>query len=127
MNEPIRRVQLDNGLKIEFYDRSNRYFGDYHRVCILVECRLGMAANLFADATAEQKARAIFGGELLVTRTLERMGVAGAELPEVREALIDSYLRNALPYLAVPDYPARLLNRELAGKSPKRGLALVRR
>jgi hypothetical protein len=130
-DELLRSMRLDNGLSIEFYDRSNRYFGDYHRVCIVVQFRIVIEAALFADvldgAAEEQKARTRFGHELLITRTLERMGVASAELPEVRAALIDSYLSNSLAYLAVPGYPARLLRNELAGKSPRRGLTLVRR
>jgi hypothetical protein len=125
----IRSTQLDNGLVIAFYDGSNRYFGDYHRICIVVECRLAIEAALFAaasDPVAEvQKARAILGEQLLTTRTLERMGVAGEDLPRIREELIDSYLHNALPYLGQPDFPGRLLRKELVRRSP--ALSLVRR
>jgi hypothetical protein len=127
----LRSMQLDNGLHIAFFDRSNRYFGDYHRVCIAVECRIGLVEALFtaaADPAVElQNARALLGEQLLVCRTLERMGVAGADLCSTREALIDRYLQSALPYLAVPEFPIRLLTKELARKTAGRGLSLVRR
>lgn len=126
----LRSMQLDNGLNIDFYDRSNRYFGDYHRVHIVVECRLVIEEALLAaiePAAERQKARNLLGEQLQVSRTLERMGVAGADLCNVREALIDSYLQSALPYLAEPEFPVRLLHKELARKSAGRGLALVRR
>jgi hypothetical protein len=122
---------LANGLTVAFFDASNRYFGDYHRVCIVVESRIAIEAALFAGSSDPEgearKARALLGEQLLVTRTLQRMGVAGAELGTVREALIDSYLHNALPYLSAPDYPARLLAKELARKTSARGPSLVPR
>ena len=32
----IKEEKLANGLNVLFADESNRYFGDYHRICILV-------------------------------------------------------------------------------------------
>ena len=85
---PFRTEQLANGITVEFFDRSNRYFGDYHRVC--VEVRLIAAA---AGATV---------------KTLERMAVPGAEVAAECARLVDDFWRHAGSYLAHPDYPARL-------------------
>jgi hypothetical protein len=127
----LRSTQLPNGVQITFHDRSNRYFGDYHRVCIVVECRLGIELALFAGdadpAAALQKARTLLGEQLLVSRTLERMGVASADLCSTRAALIDSYLQSALPYLAAPEFPVRLLKKEMTRKVATGKLSLVRR
>ena len=32
----LRTIKLDNGLTLEFFDQSNLYFGDYHRIKILL-------------------------------------------------------------------------------------------
>ena len=96
---PFRTERLANGVVVEFFDRTNRYFGDYHRVC--VEVRLTALSP--ADAACAQ------GGEpLQEVRLLERMGVPGAEVDATRCRLVDTYWQNAGGYLAHPDYSARL-------------------
>ena len=95
---PFRTEFLPNGLKVEFIDLSNRYFGDYHRVCLEVRIiALPVDGNADSAATGPQQ-----------IRRLERMGVAGVEVDTVRRQLADDFQRHAGPYLAHPDYPARL-------------------
>lgn len=113
----LRSVQLENGLIVEFHDRSNRYFGDYHRVCVEVRSRVPLTPALFvaaADPHGEcERARAVLGAEAVYVRTLERMGVTGAEVEAARQGLIDHFIRSAVPYLEHPAYPARLVAAEL--------------
>ena len=117
MNKPIRIEHLDNDLTIEFFDRSNRYFGDYHRVCIEACCRVALDMGYFggaADPAAElQAARAVLGGEVVFSRTLEKMGVAGEAVEHTRQALMDSFIRSSLPYLSTPAFPRRFIAAEL--------------
>ena len=90
--KPFRTERLANGMEIEFVDLGNRYFGDYHRVC--VEVRMSVT---LADANIVQQ-----------VKRLERMGVPGADVDVVRRQLVEDYWRHAGTYLARPDYPARL-------------------
>lgn len=99
---PFRHEKLNNGILVEFFDLSNRYFGDYHRVC--VEIRM-------------QVPRADGGQPLCRKHALERMGVAGAEVETVRDRLAEDYWQHAGPYLAHADCPERLL---AAATSPRR-------
>lgn len=118
MNEIIRTESLSNGVRVAFHDRSNRYFGDYHRVCVEVRCCLPLTPPLFAgaaDPPAEcRQARAVLGEEACHVRILERMGVAGDEVERVRQEIIDGFIRSTLPYLQSPNFPARLIAVELA-------------
>jgi len=120
---PLRREELANGLVLEFFDHSNRYFGDYHKVRVEVQCRLPLRIELFQDqldpAAALAQAAARFGDAPLDVRQLERMGVPGAEVDRVRAALIDDFLRTGGVYLQRPDYPQRLLRQKLAA-APRR-------
>jgi hypothetical protein len=113
----IHAEHLQNGLTVEFHDRSNRYFGDYHRLHLEVLCRLPLTPTLFAHEAdprgACEEARRLLGPEAVHRRTLERMGVAGGELEATRRALIDDFLRSTLPYLENPLYPSRMLASEL--------------
>ena len=127
----LRHEQLENGLALDFFDRSNRYFGDYHKVRIEVRIRLPLHGGLFrdaADAAAElARAKSRFGAELVEVRNLERMGVPGAEVAAVRSALIEGFLRTGGSYLQRDDYPLRLLRQRLAESAKSPFLSLVRR
>jgi hypothetical protein len=126
MGEILRSERLENGLTVEFFDRSNRYFGDYHRVFIEVRCRIPLMGDVFAEspdpAAALQRARAVLGEEVVFNRTLEKMGVAGEEVERTRHFLIDSFLRSALSYLQNPSFPRRFiaseLERRIKGRRP---------
>lgn len=104
---PFYGETLANGVVINFFDLSNRYFGDYHRVC--VEARISVPIPERSEA-------------LVKVRVLERMGVAGAEVTTVRDRLVADFLHHASGYLGRPDYPARLLAAETA---PRRRTGIV--
>lgn len=88
---PFRIERLGNGVVVEFTDLSQRYFGDYHRVCVAVRVVLPGPG-----ACRHQ------------LRRLERMGVAGAAVAATRTRLVDDYWRQAAAYLAHPAFPSRL-------------------
>lgn len=114
----LQSLTLDNGLRLEFFDCSNRYFGDYHRVCIEVQTSLALAAPPPSglDPGLLARARERFGATLTVTRKVERMGVAGALVEALKGEIIDGLLREAHIYLSRSDYPGRLLAAELERK-----------
>jgi hypothetical protein len=99
----LRTERLANGIELTFVDCSNRYFGDYHRVCVAVRVSVPPPA-----------------GPLQLARHLERMAVPGAELAAVRDRLIADFLRHAGAYLARPETPARLAAAEAAGRGRPR-------
>lgn len=117
---PFREERLANGLQILFTDESNRYFGDYHRVCVTATlvCHIDELPAATADeAELRRQALAQFGEQLTVVRRFERMGVATAEVDAVRMALVDDFLTHASPYLARPGYPRALIAAELKRRS----------
>jgi hypothetical protein len=130
-DKPMRVLRLDNGLILEIYDRSNRYYGDYHRVHLEVRSRLPLEPDLFSGEEDPQqacrRARQRFGEDLQETRTLERMGVGGKGVAQVRDTLVESFLTANLPYLRRADYPARLVARRLAEKPERPQPRLVTR
>lgn len=112
----IKEERLDNGLRILFVDESNRYFGDYHRVCILVTLLFKLdelPVTSSDDEIFRDRALAKLGKELKIVKRLERMGVPTAEVESVRHAMIESFLINASVYLNRPEYPRSLINAEL--------------
>lgn len=119
---PLRQKTLANGLRIEVFDESNRYFGDYHRVClqVIISFDAGSAAEqVGADRQFWDSFRAARGDTVRVEKKLVRMGVAGAAVEQTVTALIDDFLRAADDYMAHPDYPQRLA-RTLMAVAPAR-------
>ena len=120
-----RRV-LENGVVVEFFDRSNRYFGDYHRICIDVSCRIPLSVEIFGTAGDAQdkyrNARSALGEEAVYRRTLDRMGVAGAEVEETRQKMLDEFCRANIPYMSSPEFPARFVAKEMSSARKPRHL-----
>lgn len=116
----IHTELLDNGLAVEFFDRSNRYFGDYHRVCVEVRCRIPIISDCFAaaaDPAAEwQVARNLLGDDVVFSRVLEKMGVAGAAVEAARQSLIENFIRGSLSYMGGADFPCRFVAAELVSR-----------
>ena len=109
---------LDNGLKISFRDESNRYFGDYHRVCVIATIRYTL--DQLADDSLRLRATAVYGEQIKLEKRLERMGVPSAEVEQTRNALVDDFMRHASTYLSRPDYPRLLIAAELSKQRPGR-------
>jgi hypothetical protein len=124
---PFRTANLAGGLLLEFFDCSNRYFGDYHRVRVEVLVRVPLDNAAFAhaaDPAAElQKARALLGDEVRFTRILEKMGVPSASVTDEKEMLITSFLESSASYMEKTSFRARFIAKELAlvrqGRRPR--------
>ena len=115
MIEPFRVQTLDSGLVVKFYDVSNRYFGDFHRVCIEVKIDIPVIPDQLPAELASGVAK--LGGVLCFERRLERMGVTGGELLAVTDKLIADFLATSCAYLNKPDFAQRLIKRKLTEKS----------
>lgn len=102
MTEELRSVTLRNGLVIKFLDQTNRYFGDYHRICIKVTLILPDDFSLPAGMSRETA---------YYDKTLEKMGIPTADVADEIDSLIDAFLNSSQSYLEKDDFP-----RQLAGK-----------
>ncbi len=122
--DPFRREPLANGLTVEFFDCSNRYFGAYWRLYLEVHCRIEVAGIL--SGAELEKARSALGESVDFNRRLERMGVAEDDLDTVRQEMVESFLASARAYLEKPAFPARLIASRLKEKCRPR-LSLVPR
>ena len=114
----IRREVLDNGLEIAFSDMSNRYYGDYHRVCVVAT--IGYALAELPDDELRRQAIAVYGGQFRVEKRLQRMAVPSADVESARNALVDEFMRHAAAYLSRPDYPGLLVAAELSRRRKSR-------
>jgi len=115
--ETVRRERLANGLVLEFHDVSNRYFGDYHRLHIEMQCRMALDKSFtpLVSLSGEiiDQARCLFGDFLEIRRELTRMGVCGAELDRTRSRMIEDFMSTSGSYMSREEFPIRLVQRRL--------------
>ncbi len=110
MAEKLRTEILKNGVMVSFYEQTNRYFGDFHRLCVLVIVELPADFELPAGMSRET---------CRYQRTLEKMGVTSDQLDAERSAMIDSFLKTAKAYLEKSNFPQQLLhNIQRQNRSP---------
>lgn len=114
----IKPERLPNGLVVTFQDRSNRYFGDYHHICVVatIHCEI----KLLHDEGLKKQAENLYGQTLEVEKRFERMGVPSAEVDRVRADLVNDFLTNAAAYLSRPDYPGKLVRSEMSKRRSSR-------
>lgn len=121
--EPIRERQLGNGLRIAIFDKTNRYFGDYHRVCLQIVMIYDLAsAAAGVDDPFWTESFGKFGPEFRLEQRLERMGVAGDKVEATVAAMADDFLATADQYLARSDYPRQLIRSEMDKRSKFLGI-----
>lgn len=109
---PWRTEILANGLTIEFFDRSNRYFGDYWHIDLEARCRVLLeTAGLTGDSLA--RARAVVGEWVDYLHRLEKMGVPTEEVASNRDLMAEDFLASVRPYLGSPVFARQLVGRRL--------------
>ncbi|PLX98433.1 MAG: hypothetical protein C0623_12220 [Desulfuromonas sp.] len=123
MNERIIcSKNLKNGLKVDFCEHGNRYFGDYHQVKVTVRCRIDLTTELVSPRVSVddlEKARKFFGASIEYRKLLRQMGVAGADVEKVQSELIENFAKNALQYMESNDFAARFVARQLANRKER--------
>ncbi len=106
-------VQLENGAVINFSNRSNRYYGDFHRVRIDVVVTFPLALTRLPDELREIAEGC--GDHITYEHQLEQMGVKSAELENVAERLIENFLKTVRSYLEKDNFVEALLRQKLTG------------
>jgi len=122
VSSPFKVHTLNNGLQLEFFDQSNRYFGDYHRVKIVVRCQIALRPEWLAASPGpldSDQLRAQLGDCVTFERSLEQMGVASAQLETVKNSLIDGFLKATAGYLGSEGFPGRFIFQQWQTRSQR--------
>jgi hypothetical protein len=111
---------LANGLEVAIEDHTRGYFGDYHRVKLVVFAR--MSLELVNGLTEDERsaARQLLGSTVQYSKTLEKMGVGSAAICSVKGDLLTHFTNHSLPYLSDQTFPAQLVRAALCRKQPVR-------
>ncbi|TYO99710.1 hypothetical protein EDC39_102236 [Geothermobacter ehrlichii] len=117
LGEPFRVEPIGDGFSLRFYDRSNRYYGDYHRIRVVVRMEIPVRREFFLDERdpdrACDRARRWLGDVVCFEKSLERMGVPGSQVASVRDELVASFLATAAGYMNKPDFPGKFVRKSV--------------
>lgn len=100
-NDLIRQIALENGLTVNVFDKTQRYFGDYHHVRLEIVCEVPVPEDDPAVSFGARSCR--------YTCDLRRMGVPSADVPAVIEELLSGFSATTLAYLSSPSFPERFV------------------
>lgn len=104
-------IKLKNGIVVDFVDRSNRYYGDFHRVKIDVVAKFPVDKSHLPEELHE--IADCCGGEATFQRSLEQMGVKTAEVEAVAQALVANFIDTAGSYFEKRNFVESLLRKQL--------------
>ncbi len=117
--ELTREIPLENGLTVSFYHRSNRYFGDYHRLIVEIVCEVPLKEEYFANLAEFEEALTLLGETALFRRDVNLMGIPTADVEKSLEKVMDDFAHHSLSYLSSPSFPRKLVHAELVGARRK--------
>jgi len=110
----IRTWRLESGLIVEVEDESRNYYGDYHHLKLVIRCRIAVKAeHLEALKGSPFYARVVeaMGPSVEYLRIIGRAGVAGKDVNSVKDQLLRSFERNALPYFNREGFEAKFVRK----------------
>jgi len=112
---------LSNGLEISIEDQTRNYFGDYHRVRVVITAHIAIA--MIADLSVAEREAATnqLGPTATYTKVLEKMGVGSADICSSRNDLLANFTHNSLPYLSEQSFPTKLVRSALQRSKHLRG------
>ena len=113
MKTLIREIPLSNGLTVQFFDSTRRYFGDYHQVRVQICCEVALTADLFADDGELQAAVKLLGAKVLYRKDIEQQGVPTALTAESVDKVISQFLEHSLGYFQGEAFARRFVQSEL--------------
>ena len=121
MDIPVRTITLENGLTINIYDRTKRYYEAFYLVKLEVICEVPLHIDFFATESDFLEAKKLLGDFVVYRRTLEHMGVPSSELDNSKKSLLRNFERNSIPYFAAAHFPQKIVVSEFTGAMKRLG------
>lgn len=116
-SNPLRsRHALNNGLMLEFWDRSRPVAGDRWLAALEVRIVIPVTADSLPRDLRPQAAeiQAALGTQVIFTQKDERHFVAVSQVPDILKEMEDRLFLLAPRYWGHPDFPGRFIRKQYA-------------
>jgi hypothetical protein len=101
------QIQMPNGLTVEVHDLSRLIAANTVKVEMIIRIPVALRPDDFADSSRFEQTRAVFGGEIVFERRLERSFVTSGEKDDVFRTLLEAFKQASLPYLSSLNFRTR--------------------
>jgi len=112
MMEPFKSIELSSGIKVDFFDHSNRYYGDFHRIKITASAQIPFDIDsipIDLQGLAKQ-----YNSSMTYAKDMEKMGVSSAKVSTVKLSLIDNFISTVGCYIQKDNFAVGLLRQKMA-------------
>jgi len=111
VNKSIAIRTLGNGVVVEFFDQSNRYYGDFYRVRIIAVATVPLTKSTLPEDLSEFAAT--YPDCVKYEKSLDRMGVVSTSVEHVVKTLIDEFIESVGCYLEKRNFAENLLRKDM--------------
>ena len=110
-NSLIKKIKLENGLNLEFYDSSKKIAGDRWQVKLTVRVEIPVndyLQNIEAEMNVDD-VKKILGKSIYYEKNMVRNFIDNKEKEKLLNGFCDSFLKSTLSYLSEPNFPKRFI------------------
>jgi hypothetical protein len=115
-NRYCKKIELSNGLKLNFYDISRKLAGDrwYVGVIARIDIQLidSVLTNQHLSHYSAEEIRNTIGESVRFQQKMERHYIDEREKDDLLKSLMDSFIKRTLNYLSHPDFPGKYVLKE---------------
>ena len=114
----MKEKDLENGLKLEFYDCSKKIAGDRWQVKLTVKVEISVKEYLQSldEGMDADDVLKVLGQKVIYEKNMERNFIDDREKEKLLNDIFDSSMKNSLLYLSKPNFPKQFIGKEYKAK-----------
>ncbi len=125
MNDKIfKTIELENKQRLEICDESRKIGADAYVVIMKARIQIQVQKDLFGAQEISDIQFAdmldILGDDILYEYKNERNMIMASEKDQVFEALVETFLKNMVPYIAKSIFPGKMILKEYRERIEKK-------
>jgi len=118
----VKAIELKNNLKLKIYDNSKKMAGDRWLVSLIARIKIPVesALKLLSDSdSGKEEYTKLLGSDVLFEQKRERFFIDEKNKESVFNELCDSFVKNTVSYLSLPDFPKKFVLMKLKENKKK--------
>jgi len=111
----IRTWHLANGLKVEIFDDTVAYYGDWSTLKLMIRCKIEVRKEYVGAFAAHPRYNEVveaLGSEAEYLREITKPGVTGRNLAGIKAFLVERFEENALGYFEREDFAEKFIHKK---------------